>query len=91
MDRSGWKAQTAEDAISLVRLRLRAIGSAHSEASYRADLLEYVDEDGVWMVVPNHKGSGGNDVSASVNVITGEVELGYYQRAYINIDLSRDE
>jgi hypothetical protein len=86
MDRSRWKVSTATEAVFAVRAALKEIGSPYADVSLEADLLEYI-EDGVWLVVPGYGAPDDIDVSAMVNVTTGAVELGSYQRTVINEDL----
>lgn len=82
MDRSDWKVPTPAEAISAARVALRAVNSPYAEVSFEADLLEYVD-DGVWLVSPGWGAPDDADISVTVDVRSGAVELGGYVRTTI--------
>ena len=65
---------------------MNAAGSPHADASFSADLLDYVD-DGVWLVVPDRGAPREVDVSATVDVVTGAVELGVYRQTTFKAEL----
>jgi hypothetical protein len=90
LDRSDWKVRTQAEAICAARAALKAINSPSAEASFVADLLEYVD-DGVWLVVPAWGAPEEVDVSVTVDVRSGSTSIGSYSRATINEDLGQRE